>query len=80
MEWNPISYLESSFLSVHVGLTKRATLESSVTGSILIGFKKGNEDAGYEGEWNLETYVPRMRNTTLILGLRLRLQRFFCVS
>ena len=32
----PISYLESSFLTAH-GLTKRATLERSVRGAVLIG-------------------------------------------
>ena len=37
-------YLQSSFLTAHAGLTKRTTPESSVTGSILVGFKNnGNE-------------------------------------
>ena len=37
---SPISYLESSSLTAHAGLTRRATLESSGWGAILIGFQK----------------------------------------
>ena len=35
-----IWYLESSFLTAHAGLTKRATLERSVRGAVLIGCSK----------------------------------------
>ena len=33
----PMSYLESSFLTAHAGLTKRATLERSIRRAVLIG-------------------------------------------
>ena len=36
----PISYLKSSFLTAHVGSTKRATLERSVRGAVSIGCSK----------------------------------------
>ena len=36
----PISYIESSSLTAHAGLTRRATLESSIWGAIVIGFRK----------------------------------------
>ena len=38
------SFLESSSLTGHAGLTKRATLESSATGSILIGFENNRNE------------------------------------
>ena len=41
----PISYLESSFLTAH-GLTKRATLERSVRGAVLIGCWKTMQMTG----------------------------------
>ena len=41
----PISYLESSFLIVH-GLTKRATLERSARGAVLIGCSKTMQMTG----------------------------------
>ena len=42
----PISYLESSFLTAHVGSTKRATLERSVRGAVLIGCSKTMQMTG----------------------------------
>ena len=41
-----ISYLESSFLTAHVGSTKRATLERSVRGAVLIGCSKTMQMTG----------------------------------
>ena len=45
----PISYLESSFLIVH-GLTKRATLERSARGAVLIGCSKTMQMTGSKSE------------------------------
>ena len=41
-----ISYLESSFLTAHVASTKRATLERSVRGAVLIGCSKTMQMTG----------------------------------
>jgi len=45
-----ISYLESSFLTAHAGLTKRATLERSIRGAVLIGCSKTVQMAGTKSE------------------------------
>ena len=49
-----ISYLESSSLTAHAGLTRRATLESSGWGAILIGFQKTMDITGSSLEQALQ--------------------------
>ena len=44
-----ISYFEPSFLAAH-GLTKRATLERSVRGAVLIGYSKTMQMTGSKHE------------------------------
>jgi len=50
----PVSYLESSFLTVHAGWTKRATLERSIRGAVLIGCSKTMEITGTKSETHIK--------------------------
>ena len=55
---DPISYLESSFLTAH-GLTKRATLERSIRRTVLIGCWKTMQLTGSKKRPNMADRTPK---------------------